>query len=237
MSMTRTWSRRRIGFAAFMATVVVLVAGLGVWQLDRRAWKDDLIARIESRINDPPVPLPATIDDPEAWDYRPVTVEGYASCMETLQVSPRVRNGAVGAHAVWLIRRDDAPPVLANLGWTSQHRNLDCRRSGDPVSPIVVTGIARPPEPVGLFTPANDPATGQWFTIDPQAMAAALGSPSVLPVVVWAAATPDGWQPPPYPQPPGVDLPDNHLQYAVTWFSLAAILAVLTLVVLMRRTP
>ena len=219
-----------------MGMVVALLLSLGVWQLDRMAWKRDLITRIDTRITADPVPLPASIDDPDAWDYRPVTVQGFASCMETLQVVPRVRGGTVGAHAVRLIRRDDAPPVLANLGWTAQDRHLDCRAPQGPVSPITVTGIARPPDIPGLFTPANDPDAGQWFTIDPEAMAAALGSPSVLPVVIWATAPPDGWSAPPYPEPPSVDLPDNHLQYAVTWFSLAAILAGLTVLVLRRRS-
>jgi surfeit locus 1 family protein len=215
--------------AAVVAAFALLI-GLGTWQLARRAEKQALIALIESRMAAPPVPLPAVIGDLAAFDHRRVVVAGRFLHGKEMRVLNRVLDGRAGVHVVTPLARDGGTTVLVNRGWAP----------GDHVMPagigrerLTVTGIARVPRPPGPFVPANDAARGLWYALDIAAMATARDLGPVAPAIVWADAAPGdaggyprGGQAPPMPQ-------DNHLSYALTWYSLALALAVI--VVIARR--
>ena len=231
--MARTASARtRAGFLIFMVLVIAGVAGLGAWQLERRAWKHDLIARIEERMAEAPAALPAHIGDAAAWDHRPATAEGVLVLGDAVRVGPRVHAGAVGAHIVAPLIRPDASAVLVVLGWVPQDWQPPADMATDAAEglPVSLSGIAQLPDPPGMFTPANVPAAGQWYYVDAAAMAAAMGLDDAAPVILVATAPVLAADGPPYPEPPVLELPDNHLQYALTWFGLAAALSVLTFV-------
>jgi len=206
-----------------VAAGLPLLIGLGVWQLYRLEWKLALIERVEQRMAAEPAALPARIDDPDRWDYRPVTVTGTFAHESSLRVQSRTRDGAVGIHLVTPLRRPTGPPVLVNRGWLPLDRIDPSTRPGSaPDGPITVTGIARLPAGPGLFTPAPDIVNNRWYAVNPPAMAAALGLDAVSPLIVEAAATQPG------------DLPiggqtrltfrNDHLSYALTWFFFAAAL-------------
>ncbi|MCB9960014.1 MAG: SURF1 family protein [Rhodospirillaceae bacterium] len=229
--MARTASARA-GFLIFMALVIAGTAGLGVWQLERRAWKHALIARIEERMTAAPAALPPHIDDADAWDHRPALAEGVLVLANAVRVIPRVRAGAVGAHVVAPLVREGGSDVLVVLGWVPQDWQIPEGATAGAAEGMAVSvaGIAQLPDPPGLFTPDNVPTAGQWYFVDTAAMAAAMGLDDAAPVIL-VATTPvlaaDG---PPFPEPPGLELTDNHLQYALTWFGLATVLAALTVV-------
>ena len=216
--------------AAGVALAILL--GLGVWQLERKGEKEALIARILERSRvEPPAALPA----PGAWspaadEFRRVRVAGtLLNDRETLVhgLAPGETPGRAlqGYYVLTPLRRaDDGGTVLVNRGFvpTELKRPAD-RAAGDPAGETVVTGILRASEPRTLFVPAPDPARGEWFNRDIAGIAAARGLGDVAPYLVEADATanPGGW-------PRGgqlrVDLPNNHLQYAFTWFGIAACL-------------
>jgi surfeit locus 1 family protein len=225
-------ARPFISIAATVAGVALLV-GLGTWQLERRSEKHVLIAHIESRMAAAPVVLPAIVGNAEAFDYRRVTVTGRFLPGKDMRVLNRVLDGRAGVHVVTPLVRDGAPAVLVIRGWAPG--NNAATETPSAVSAgerVTVTGIARVPRPPGPFVPANDPARGLWYALDTGAMAVAQSIGPVAPVVVWADAAPGnrayprGGQLPPVPQ-------DNHLSYALTWYSLALALAVV--VVIARR--
>lgn len=216
--------------------LVVLLA-LGTWQMARRAEKHTLINQVEAQLQVPPVALPDRVADPAAFDYRRVSVRGRFLHDKEMLLSSRARRGVAGYHVVTPLRREGAPMVLIDRGWVPRDRAQPVRRAeGQVTGTVSVTGIARVPSRHGLFTPANDPVRGFWLIADPAAMALAAGIGPVPGLIVEADATPN---PGGYPKGtvPVVGVTDNHLQYALTWYSLALVLLVVVYAVRRRRKP
>ncbi|HET6396077.1 MAG TPA: SURF1 family cytochrome oxidase biogenesis protein, partial [Pseudoxanthomonas sp.] len=155
--------------AAFAAGLVLFLA-LGVWQLQRMAWKHDLVARVESRIHAPAAPAP----DAAAWEaaaprdheYRRVAVRGrWLAGHDTLvQAVTEIGPGR------WLLRplqRDGGGIVLVNLGFVPEGFQAPPPAPG----PAEATGLLRLDEPGGGFLRRNDPAAGRWYSRDVAAIA------------------------------------------------------------------
>ncbi|KRC82784.1 hypothetical protein ASE13_05280 [Sphingomonas sp. Root241] len=198
---------------------------LGVWQIERRAWKLDLIARVDARIHAPAAPLPARADwvRVNARDdaYRHVRVTGsFLHDRETL-VQAVTERGA----GFWVLTplRTAEGIVLVNRGFVPPERRDPARRHARQ-GPVTVTGLLRMSEPGGAFLRSNDPATGRWYSRDVAAITRTRGLGDVAPFFVDADATPN-----PGGYPVGgltvVAFPNNHLVYALTWFGLAALSA------------
>lgn len=217
--------------------MLVVLLGLGIWQIEQLHRKEALIAELRLRSSGPAISLPADDSVPAAdLMYRPVTVTGHYMHEAEMHLLNRVHRGVPGMDLVTpLLRSDGGPAILVDRGWVP----MDW--TGTPVAAAVdvtVTGIVRtPPEP-GPFTPDNRPEKNDWYYVDLVAMA---GNASVLPFpdyYIYATAEtpaepasgavpPAGGEGPDYPVPHEwtVDLPNNHLSYAITWFSLAVALA------------
>ncbi|MSO65572.1 MAG: SURF1 family protein [Alphaproteobacteria bacterium] len=226
-----TWIEARLGFrptlwaSVFGLAAIAALLVLGIWQMERRAWKADLIAARQAQFAAPPVPLPA---DDRAVDYlwRRVSLSGSFLHERELYLAARSLRGNVGYHVLTPFQRDDGAVVLVNRGWVSQERKDPTRRTAaQDAGPTVVQGIVVSPGRKGAFTPENDPARNTWLWIDLPHIAQHLGL-VLQPVVVDADATPN-----PGGFPIGgqthLDLPNDHLQYALTWFALAFALAVI----------
>ena len=207
---------------------VALLIALGVWQIERRAWKLALIDRVEQRMHAAPVAPPP----PSAWpavtaasdEYRRVTLRGsFRNADETLVQA--VTADGPGFWVLTPLRAVDGTTVLVNRGFVPpDRRDTATRRDGEPQGPISVTGLLRVSEPKGGFLRSNDPAAGRWYSRDVAAIAAVHGLSNVAPFFVDADATPN-----PGGYPAGgltiVRFPNNHLIYALTWFALALMLA------------
>ena len=217
---------RRVVFGLGAAFVFLTLVGLGTWQVQRRAWKLDLIARTETRVQAPAVPAPS----PAAWDrvgpddaYRHVTLAGrFLHDRETLVQA--VTDYGAGSWVLTPLRREDGSLVLVNRGFVpGDRKDPATRREGQVAEAVRVTGLLRLTEPGGAFLRANDPAGNRWYSRDVAAIAAARGLSDVAPYFVDADATPN-----PGGLPLGgltvVAFPNNHLVYAVTWYGLALML-------------
>jgi surfeit locus 1 family protein len=206
---------------------VALIA-LGTWQLERLASKRDLIATRHAQLAAPAASLPAKADDWRAWDFRPVKVQGeFRHDLEQLFGVTAIE-GKVGHHVLTPLVRSDGAPVLIDRGWVpADQAHPATRRAGQVDGPVQIAGIARyrGEDRSGWFTPDNRPEQTLWYWYDLPALARVLGL-QLLPVVVEADATPN-----PGGLPIGgrtrTELPDNHLQYAITWYGLAAGLLVI----------
>lgn len=226
------------GFTLFAAFCLVVLVGLGTWQLERLSWKTDLLDRIERQVAAAPVPLPAAIPDAAAWDYRRVAVAGRFLHDREMLVGGKPLHGRVGWHVVTpLERADGGGTVLVLRGWVPDDRRDPARRAEGQVPGVVtVEGIARIPAPRAWMQPDDRPAENAWFVVDVAKMAAAsrLAGP-VAPVIVEA-----GPQPVPGGLPEGgqtrLAIPNNHLQYVITWYGLAGALVAVWIARSLRRT-
>lgn len=219
---------RRARLAAIALGAAVLTAGfaaLGVWQIERRAWKLDLIERVETRAHSAPSPAPG----PEDWssvtaetaEYRRVGVSGtFDNARETF-VQAATDHGA-GFWVLTPLRTDRDFTVLVNRGFVPPDRKDPASRAaGLREGPTTVTGLLRITEPHGAFLRDNDPAADLWRSRDVAAIAAKRGLEApVASYFVDADATPNpgGW---PIGGLTVIAFRNNHLVYALTWFSLA----------------
>ncbi|WP_283193003.1 SURF1 family protein [Rhizobium sp. AN80A] len=222
-------------FCGLLFVVMCAVFALGVWQLERRAWKLDLIARIDQRINAEPTAAPARAEwegiTKENDEYRRVTAEGTLQSDKESLVYSATELGA-GYWVIAPLTLADGTSVMINRGFVpTNKRDVNSRSDGRISGPIKITGLLRLNEPGGTFIRSNDPANDRWYSRDVDAMAAKRGVADIAPYFIDADATAN-----PGGLPVGgltqVSFPNNHLQYALTWFALAAMLAGLLVYVL-----
>jgi len=201
---------------------IALFLGLGVWQLERLAWKLDLIDRVDARLAAAPVAAPG----PGAWGglgagsaYTRVTATGHFLADRETPVLAVTIHGS----GYWILAPFVTPEftVLVNRGFVPPDRRDPATREA-PAGETTVTGLLRVTEPGGGFLRANDPAAARWYSRDVAAIAAAqhLDGP-VAPYFIDADATPNpgGW---PIGGLTVVSFRNAHLSYALTWFALAA---------------
>lgn len=219
---------RLIVIALISLLLFAAFCSLGVWQVHRRAWKLDLIAKVDSRVHRPAVQAPLrpqwpavnTADD----EYLHVQASGTLLYDKQTLVQAATDFGS-GFWVLTPLRRGDGELVMVNRGFVlSQWRK---QASAEPASsaPVTVAGLLRMDEPKGIFLRHNDPAIDLWYTRDLQGIAAKRGLGPVAPYFIDMQAGP-GAQPDPTTAPvPGltqVHFPNNHLSYLITWFALAA---------------
>lgn len=226
------WRRLLPAALTVLAAFAVLV-GLGLWQMERLAWKEALIAQVEARVHEAPVALPPEADWPKIDfandEYRRVTAHGRFRHDLEVQVYALVDRepdgfGGPGYWVVTPLALADGSFVLVNRGFVPLDRKDPATRGeGQVDDPVTVIGLLRLPEEGGLFMPANDPAKDSWYVRDPDEIASAKGLVRVAPFLIDADATPN-----PGGLPRGgltrLAFPNRHLEYALTWFGLAATL-------------
>jgi surfeit locus 1 family protein len=201
----------------------VLVA-LGLWQLQRLAWKEGVLAAIEARIGAPPAPLPPQPD--AATDaYRAVALSGRFAG-RALDVLASVRRRGPGYRVVAAFETDDGRRILVDRGFVPE-ASRGAGHAAD--GPVAFAGNLHWPDETDRFTPAPDTARALWFARDVAAMAAALGTEPVL--VVARDDTGGGVAPLPVDT---AHIPNDHLGYAIQWFALAAVWTGMTLLYLWR---
>ena len=229
--------RRRGGVieaTVFAVVGVAILVGLGIWQLDRKVWKENLIATVTARLARAPEDLPSRESwprlVPEADEYTRVKFPAeFLAGEEALVYSAgsAFRPDVQGA-GYWVFapaRLAGGSIVLVDRGFEPPERKDPASRAqGEPHGIVEVVGVMRWPEPRGMFTPADDPKTNVWYLRDPAAMAAAKKWDAAAPFYIEqeSPVPPGGW---PKPGKLAVNLPDSHLQYAITWFGLALGLA------------
>jgi len=181
----------------------------------------------------PPEPLPPEAAwpnlDQDTYDYRHVEAVGrFEHDKEVLVFHGQGfnRKGLLSPGYLVLtpLRLASGAYVIVNRGFVPENlKDKAMRAEGEISGTITVTGLMRPPESRNLFTLADDPAQGRYFTRDPALIAATLGLANVAPFSIDAddLPMPGGW---PKGGTTEIDIPNNHLSYALTWFGLAAAL-------------
>lgn len=206
-----------------LAGASVLI-GLGVWQLQRLEWKQGVIAALEARLAAEPVAVPEAPDSGRDAFLR-VRAKGEIGA-DALYLLTSLKPHGPGFRVIAPLTLADGRRVLADLGYIPE---ADKAAPRPPASGAVVGALYWPDETDG-FTPAPDLAANIWFARDLPAMARALGTE---PLMIVAESHPLGDAPKPLRL--GVNLPNDHLQYALTWFALALIWAVMSTMLVRRE--
>lgn len=211
-----------------LVSVCIATTALGIWQVQRMAWKQDLIARVHARVTAPPVAPPAEAKWPnvsaEADEYRRVTTSGKFLHDKEALVAASTERGP-GYWVMTPLVQQDGTIVIVNRGYVPTDRRTPLTRAaGNAADETTVTGLLRMSEAGVWILRANDPAAGRWYRRDPAAIAEAHGLSRVAPYFIDADATPNpgGW---PLGGLTRVAFSNNHLIYALTWFALALLAA------------
>ncbi len=208
---------------AAIATAVALaiLIALGVWQLQRRTWKLGILADIDRAESGPAVPLGL---DPAR--FAKVVLTGTLLPPRALYgIEVRDQLGGQpreGGQLIGLVARPGAPDVVVDLGWVPIDNGAPDPLRPAPARAVTVTGYVRSPEHPGWLSARDDPSARRFYTLDPAAIGAALGVRDVAPFTLVALGKAEPGAPVPadaLPRPP-----NNHLQYAFTWFGLGATL-------------
>jgi surfeit locus 1 family protein len=214
-----------------LAMLLVLI-GLGTWQIYRLHWKQGVLAQIAVAEAARPIPLPL---NPEP--YTKVSVTGHFAFDQAAQFGAEVRDtkagSTMGSYQIVPLVRKGGTTILVDRGWIPQKRETPLN---DPAGEVSVVGYVRSAEVRHWYSPTDDEAARQFYTLDPKTIGAAVGAASVAPFVLIAlgASTPEI-----YPAP-GQHLPrppSNHLSYAITWYGLAVVLGVIFGVWLRKALP
>jgi surfeit locus 1 family protein len=216
--------RPRLLPSLLTAAMVAVLLGLGVWQLERQAWKQDLIAQLEARTEAPAIGLPEALSDPQAAQFRRVRVTGRWLHARELHWVARTYRGQPGLHVVTPLKLSDGRSLLIDRGWVPQELADPARRAeGNPEGPVTVIGYLRFGGWDGreFLRPENDRSTNQWLYMELPAMAAAAELED--PVTAFYLSAVADQHPGRYPLGgrTEVQLRNDHLEYAITWFTLA----------------
>lgn len=236
-------SRRRPGPGLLVAIGITLaiLLSLGTWQLYRLQWKEHLIAEIEARRHAEPaalVDIETTAKSGSDIDYVPVKVFGTFDHADE-QYFFATDEGEVGYHVYTPLTLADGRTVFVNRGFVPETLKDPAKRAAGQVAGMVtVTGLtrARLDAKPSWAVPENEPGKKLYFwkDLDAMAVSAAIQPDKLLPLFIDADATanPGGW-------PKGgvtqLDLPNNHLSYVFTWYGLAAVLVVVSVLAFRRK--
>jgi surfeit locus 1 family protein len=224
-------AQNRVGLTVFTLGALGVLIALGVWQSERRSWKNDLIARFSHALSTPPTQYePPRPVDASAREFMRVKASGEFENDKTIKLliatpqAARAQTQEGFGYLIFTPLKFSNGTVFVNRGFvpTSQVDNPQLYPTGQ----VTVTGIVRHPEPAGWFIPEPEPSKRLFYTADIPAMAAAdglRGDRVVVSEYIEADTTPGdtGW-------PMGHDprqllnaIPNRHLEYALTWFGLA----------------
>lgn len=209
---------RRMIFPILMGIVgCAVLISLGLWQVQRMEWKAGVLAEIDAMIGAEPVPL-MSAPDPAADKYRPVQVTGTFTG-EFVEVLAGQKDASPGVRIVEAFATEDGRRILIDRGFLEEGQRAVPRVA----APARVVGNLHWPIDANDYTPPPDPKTGLWFARDVPAIAARLGTEPTL--IVAREPTGDAITPMPVDSSA---IPNDHWGYAITWFLLAVVWAVMT---------
>jgi surfeit locus 1 family protein len=213
----------------FSLPMLLICLALGAWQVERLFWKQDLIAQRQAAVAAAPVAVPRSLAEARGMEFHHVTDQGVFLNDKEIFLGATSEGGGQGYQILTPLLETGERVVFVNRGYIpAELRDPAKRAAGQLGGTVRVQGLLRLP-PAGRpnwFLPDNRPDLNYWFWVDLPAMSAADKLDRVAPFYIDADATPNpgGW-------PKGgvtrLTLPNNHLQYAITWFSLAVALIVI----------
>jgi len=229
-----------IGMTLATLVALAILIGLGSWQLQRLKWKEGLLAHIAELRSAPARPLEPVLDslaDGRDVDFTRVRVTCPGLAKATYLELYGLKDGRAGSRLIsaCAVASRRYRTVLVDRGFVADTISARPPADAADAAPLELVGVLRTPDKASFMTPKNNPGTGRWFSRDIPAMAQALGAPLPAPAFLFAETSSNpAWkalEPAPLPS----EIPNRHLEYALTWFGLAAALAGVYAAVLVRR--
>ena len=224
-----TGFRPRLAPTLMTVPAVLILLGLGAWQVQRLHWKEGLIAQRDAMVQAPPIAPPQTLTAAKAAEFRHVAADGVLLNDKEILLAAASEAGEPGYHVLTPLRAANERIMFVNRGFIPLALKDPAKRAAGQLSGTVhMVGLLRVPPAAKptFFLPDNRPDLNLWFWVDLTAMAEAAGVPDAAPFYIDVDATPNpgGW---PKGGTTRLDLPNDHLQYAITWFCLAFALVVI----------
>lgn len=234
---SKTKSRFPLGMTIAVVVSMAIMIALGVWQIQRMHWKAGVLAHVAALKGAPPVPAGPVLAANSDVDFRRVVIDCPGLAAAPYVELYGVREGEAGSRLISACAVEAGPyrSVLVDRGFVQD--TVSARPPVDSASaaPLRVVGVLRIPEKGNWFSPPNDPARRHFYIRDAAEMARVLGAPAPAPVFLLAETATNPEWPALVPAPLPEDIPNNHMQYVLTWFGLAAALAGVYAAVLWRR--
>jgi surfeit locus 1 family protein len=210
---------------------LAILIGLGTWQLERRAEKHALLAQIEAREKSPPAPVEILFVTGDSFSaFRQATALGtFDHTKEAYVYAPRADTGPTrqGFKVLTPFRLASGGVLIVDRGWIPEaNKNPAARAQGQIEGEVELEGVLLPSSVARTFTPPPDLRTRTFYNRDTTAISRALGVSLHRTLIFEASTRVEGG---PEPMPGKRDIPDNHLSYALTWFSLGLVLLVIYL--------
>ena len=238
--MTDRTARPPVGLTIAMLIALAILIGLGVWQLQRLKWKEGLLAQIAALQAAPAQPLEPVLQrlaagKDVAYTRVSVVCQGLAKA-PFLQLYG-LKDGEAGTRIISACKLSDGPygAILVDRGFVADTISARPPVVPDDATPTPMTGVLRFPDKKTFVTPPNEPAANRWYSRDIAAMGQTLSAPRPAPVFLMAesSSNPEWAALQPVAVPP--DIPNRHLEYALTWFGLAGALIAVYAAMLWRR--
>lgn len=214
----------------FTIPSLIILLALGSWQVERLHWKEGLIAERTARSSGAPIPLPAVTAPAASYEFSKTRVTGAFRNDKEMYLAARSLNGNVGYHVVTPIVLADGSVVLVDRGWVpTERKDPSQRAAGQLAGNVTLEGLLRGSQKQNWLVPDNEPQHNIWFYVDTAAMGKWAGLDRVRPYFVEAgpAPNPGGY---PIGGQSHIELPNNHLQYSIIWYSFAVSLTVIYIV-------
>jgi surfeit locus 1 family protein len=228
-----------VGLTIAVAICMAILIGLGAWQLQRLKWKEGLLAHIAALQNAPAQHIGPVLD--AAANGKDVGFTRVRLVCPGLSTAPflelyGLKDGQAGARIISACPTNNAhyPTILVDRGFVPD--TVSARPPVEAKAECVdVTGVLRVPDKASWATPPNDVAKNKWYSRDAAAMARALKVSGPAPVFLMAETNTTPGFPALIPAPLPAEIPNRHLEYALTWFGLAGALAGVYAAMLFRK--
>ena len=237
-----TEARPRFPLALTIATLIALaiLIALGAWQLQRLTWKTSLLAKVEALQAAAPVPIApvlAALSGGSDSDYVRVTANCPALANAPYLELYGIRDGVAGVRLISACRLTTGPygSILVDRGFIPDTETGRPPVSDEKAASVLVTGVLRAGDRASFVTPPNDLAANHWYSRDIAAMGRGLKAERPAPTFLMAETPTNPDFPALLPSPLPAEISNRHLEYALTWFGLAAALAGVYVAVLWRR--
>lgn len=234
MSSSKRIFRPTLWPTVFTIPCVLIMIGLSIWQVYRLQWKEALIGDRQARVAAAPIDLPAPGSKPGDIEFRRVRVTGHFLHDHEMYLAARSMNSNVGYHIVTPMVLGSGETILVDRGWVPDTMKLpDTRAQGQLAGEVTMDGVVRLTQRQAFMQPDNEPEKNVWFFLDLPSMVTKAGLPARSDLYVEAAASdipgtyPLGGQ-------TKINLPNDHLQYALTWAMLAVALIVIYVIYHLR---
>jgi surfeit locus 1 family protein len=234
-----TGFRPRLAPTLFTVPALLILLGLGTWQVQRLHWKEGLIAQRDRMVAAPPIAPPQTLAEAQADQFRHVGDDGVLLNDKEIYLAATSDPGEPGYQVLTPLQEAGGRIVFVNRGFVPlELKDKSKRAAGELPGTVHIAGLLRvpPAKKPTFFLPDNRPDLNLWFWVDLPAMAKAAGVPDAAPFYIDADAAPNpgGW---PKGAVTRLALPNDHLQYAITWYALAVALIVIYIVYYRRNPP